>query len=207
MTTSVEPQAVGQQIGQRLKAERQRLHMTQGELAERGGVSKTSQVNYEGGSRAPDAIYLAAVAQAGVDVSFVITGQSVQSTPYDIVLVPPLGGRDDEGGQPFHRRWLIEKGLDAEHLCIVEVKGSSMEKVLSHGDHVLVNRADRQPKSGFSYALKQGDELLVRYCQVLPGGVLKVSGANPDYAAYEVDPRASSDVEIVGRVVSSTHEW
>ncbi|WP_200227844.1 XRE family transcriptional regulator [Rubrivivax gelatinosus] len=191
----------------RLKAERQRLHMTQGELAAAGGVSKTSQVNYEGGSRAPDAIYLHEVAKAGVDTAFVITGESAQTTSHDIVLIRLLGGQEDDEGHPFHRRWLTAKGLAPQELCIVEVKGSSMEKVLSHGDHVLVNRADRQPQSGFSYALRQGDELLVRYCQVLPGGVLKVSGANADYAAYEVDPRKSSDVEIIGRVVSSTHEW
>lgn len=48
--------------------------MSQAALGERGGVTKKSQLLYEGGSRMPDAAYLTAVAAAGVDVLFVLTG-------------------------------------------------------------------------------------------------------------------------------------
>ncbi|MDR3429701.1 helix-turn-helix domain-containing protein [Silvimonas sp.] len=61
-------------IGERLKNERKRLGMNQAEFAALGGVQRTAQSNYEIDGRAPDAIYLAAITQAGVDVLYVLTG-------------------------------------------------------------------------------------------------------------------------------------
>lgn len=61
-------------IGERLRTERERLRLTQPTLAASGGVTKTSQVNYENDHRVPDAAYLAAVAAEGIDVQYVITG-------------------------------------------------------------------------------------------------------------------------------------
>ncbi|WP_219136391.1 helix-turn-helix domain-containing protein [Janthinobacterium sp. UMAB-60] len=59
----------------RLKEERKRLGLNQDEFAALGGVKKGAQFNYENGSRSPDADYLAAVAAAGVDVLYLLTGQ------------------------------------------------------------------------------------------------------------------------------------
>lgn len=61
-------------IGERLKEERVRLGLNQGDFAALATVSKTTQFNYEKGERSPDAAYLAAVAAAGVDVLYVLTG-------------------------------------------------------------------------------------------------------------------------------------
>lgn len=62
-------------IGDRLKEERSRLGFSQTDLAGAGGVGKTTQINYEKGERSPDASYLAAVAEKGVDVLYVVTGE------------------------------------------------------------------------------------------------------------------------------------
>lgn len=62
-------------IGERLKAERERLDLSQEKLRDAAGVSKNTQINYEKDARSPDADYLAAVAAAGVDVLYVVTGQ------------------------------------------------------------------------------------------------------------------------------------
>lgn len=62
-------------IGERLKEERSRLGMNQTDIGALGGVGKTTQINYEKGNGVPDARYLAAVAEKGVDVLYVITGQ------------------------------------------------------------------------------------------------------------------------------------
>lgn len=61
-------------IGDRLKEERLRLGMNQTDFAAITGVTKNSQFNYEKGERSPDAAYLAAAADAGVDVLYVVTG-------------------------------------------------------------------------------------------------------------------------------------
>ena len=62
----------------RLKQERQRLRMNQTDFAAIGGVQKQAQFNYEKGMRHPDAVYLAAIAAAGVDVHYVLTGEPAQ---------------------------------------------------------------------------------------------------------------------------------
>lgn len=44
-------------------------------MAQIGGVSAASQSSYEKGKQLPGAAYLAAIAAAGVDVQYVLTGQ------------------------------------------------------------------------------------------------------------------------------------
>ena len=62
-------------IGDRLKEERQRLGLNQSDFAALAGVAKNSQLNYEKGERSPDAEYLAAIAEKGVDVLYVVAGR------------------------------------------------------------------------------------------------------------------------------------
>ncbi len=61
-------------IGDRLKAERLRLGLTQEEMAGVAKVARSAQANYEKGERSPDTQYLALACGAGVDIGFVITG-------------------------------------------------------------------------------------------------------------------------------------
>lgn len=51
------------------------MGFNQADFAAFAGVAKTSQFNYEKGDRSPDAAYLAAVAERGVDVLYVVTGE------------------------------------------------------------------------------------------------------------------------------------
>jgi transcriptional regulator with XRE-family HTH domain len=59
----------------RLREERERLGFTQEAFAVLGGVQKRAQINYEKGERHPDSAYLAAIAAAGADVLYILTGQ------------------------------------------------------------------------------------------------------------------------------------
>jgi phage repressor protein C with HTH and peptisase S24 domain len=68
-------------FGGRLKEERARLSMSQTELAAIGGVGKTTQINYEKDARSPDAAYLSALARAGVDVQYLLTGHRFGTEP------------------------------------------------------------------------------------------------------------------------------
>lgn len=60
---------------ERLREERKRLKLNQTQLAALAGTTKNSQLNYEKGNVCPNAVYLAAIAAAGVDVQYVLTGQ------------------------------------------------------------------------------------------------------------------------------------
>jgi len=61
-------------IGQRLTEERKQLNMNQTQFGELGGVKTNAQGNYENDSRTPDAEYLAAIADHGVDINYIVTG-------------------------------------------------------------------------------------------------------------------------------------
>lgn len=66
-------------FGERLADERRRQGLNQTDFAALGGVTVKTQVLYEKSERVPDANYLAAVAEHGVDVLYVLTGQHVPS--------------------------------------------------------------------------------------------------------------------------------
>jgi transcriptional regulator with XRE-family HTH domain len=62
------------QLSNRLIEERTRLKKKQEAMAEIGGVSKRTYCYYEEGSRVPDGNFLAAIAAAGADVQYILTG-------------------------------------------------------------------------------------------------------------------------------------
>ncbi|RYZ86393.1 MAG: XRE family transcriptional regulator [Proteobacteria bacterium] len=61
-------------IGMRLRDERIRLNYLQKDFAAIGGVMANAQSKYEHGQRSPSALYLAKLAEIGVDVLYVLTG-------------------------------------------------------------------------------------------------------------------------------------
>jgi len=68
-------------IGQRLKQERLKLKLSQSALGAIGGVETNAQGNYENGVRSPRADYLSRIAQAGIDVAYVVTGLRLSALP------------------------------------------------------------------------------------------------------------------------------
>ena len=63
-------------IGSRLRQERERLGLSQKNFGEIGGVEANAQGKYESGGRAPKADYLSRVAERGVDILYVLTGNA-----------------------------------------------------------------------------------------------------------------------------------
>ncbi|MEO9387121.1 helix-turn-helix domain-containing protein [Chromobacterium phragmitis] len=61
-------------IGRRLKEERERLGFTQPAFAGLAETTKKSQIDYEKDATQPKAGYLAAIAEAGADVQYIVTG-------------------------------------------------------------------------------------------------------------------------------------
>lgn len=62
-------------LGLRLMFEREKLGLTQGELAQCVGVHRVSQSNYERGVTSPDVYYLAKADEIGIDIYYVLTGK------------------------------------------------------------------------------------------------------------------------------------
>lgn len=61
-------------VGPRLRAERERLEMSQDEMGTHAGKNKNTQMRYETGVNSPTAAYLHEVSELGVDIGYVLTG-------------------------------------------------------------------------------------------------------------------------------------
>lgn len=61
----------------RLADERKRLGLNKGQMAKAGNVANSTYANYEDGSRSPDGEFFSAIAAAGADVLYILTGQRV----------------------------------------------------------------------------------------------------------------------------------
>ncbi len=68
----------------RLREAREALGKTQDEMAEFSGLSKRSYCAYEAGETQPSAKLLAALAAAGVDIAYILTG--ARSAPIESTL-------------------------------------------------------------------------------------------------------------------------
>lgn len=64
-----------QTIGSRLKAERERIGMSQSDICSLTGVSRKSLFNYENDERSPDAEFLSTLGKSGFDIGFIICGK------------------------------------------------------------------------------------------------------------------------------------
>jgi transcriptional regulator with XRE-family HTH domain len=61
-------------IGNRLKAERERLELSQTGLAELVDASKRTVIEWEKGNTSPNAVQLSSLAEQGFDIQFIVTG-------------------------------------------------------------------------------------------------------------------------------------
>jgi transcriptional regulator with XRE-family HTH domain len=71
-------------IGERLKSERDRLGLTQPVFGEVAGAKKRTVIDWEKDVSSPTAVQLSALAAAGVDVQFVLTGIRSLNLPNDV---------------------------------------------------------------------------------------------------------------------------
>jgi len=66
-------------FGERLKEERKRLKLSQTQLGEIGGVAKLAQLQYESEATSPTIRYMTAIAEAGVDVNYLLFGMRFEA--------------------------------------------------------------------------------------------------------------------------------
>ncbi|QZA76384.1 helix-turn-helix domain-containing protein [Deefgea tanakiae] len=94
----------GDGFGERLRAERLGIRLSQQEFADLGGVSRPAQANYEAEKREPSLSYLSAISQR-VDVLYVINGQraSKQKCEVDEKLIEMILETIDDWAQQENR--------------------------------------------------------------------------------------------------------
>lgn len=112
------------------------------------------------------------------------------------------GTGEGESEMALLPRYLVEDQLRAKpaDLLLIEVRGDSMMPDFFHGDQILVDRRDTNPRQPGPFALFDGDGIVVKLVERVPTrrGYYRVFSANTRYTAYEVD---EEEARIIGRPV------
>lgn len=151
-------------------------------------------------------------------VRVAVAGKDYFVNPNDYRFVPVLNVRLSGGPglanlfenvaafNAYRKSWLADWGLIDAILSEAGVTGRSMEPELRDGDTVLVNHS-AEFVGGDIYALRQGEDLLVKYLQKLPGDRIQVISENTAaFPSYVIEPAdfESGECEIIGRVELQT---
>ncbi len=141
-------------------------------------------------------------------------------TPDEFVTIPSLGilagasrGKiavyEPKAPLAFRRDWFMKRRLNPSHCATIEISGPSMEPLLSDCDTALLNRADKEIRSGKTYVFRLDDEIMVKHLHWLPGGALNVISANESFAPFTIQPHEMNPetFEVLGRVRGSSHDW
>lgn len=119
-----------------------------------------------------------------------------------------VSSEQETGFYAFNSSWLQRRHLSPDSLAVISVRGDSMEPKLSDGDLILVDKSQSEIADGISYVLRLGNDLLVKYVQRLRPDLISVVSENRRYPPREIRlDEFDGDVEIIGRVVASMHEW
>ncbi|GIX37999.1 MAG: transcriptional regulator [Silanimonas sp.] len=128
--------------GRRLKEERERLGLTQIDLAALCGVGRLAQGNYESGARHPDAVYLSRAATAGVDVLYVLTGRR-----------EPSQAPDEQALIAGYRAASPELRAAALRLLGAQAVGAGAGRTISGGEQGQVVMGDQHVQGPMSFSV------------------------------------------------------
>lgn len=131
----------------------------------------------------------------------------------DLLRVPFYDFRPGMGGggvviterptshMPLHPAMVRRIRLDGADLMAVEVEGDSMNPTLASGDHIIINRMDKNPARGGIFAIFDSDTLVVKRIEKIPATdpvMLRLISDNQHHGSYDV---IADDTNIIGRVV------
>lgn len=92
-----------------------------------------------------------------------------------------------------------ELKLANARLAIIEVRGDSMEPTLRPGDRIMLNLSDTQISQPGIFVLLDGDGLVVKRVEKIPGkNFIVLISDNPLHTRYEVP---IDQIQVVGRVI------
>ncbi len=218
-------------VGARLRAERSVMGLNQSDFAALSGQSKKTQMRYESDERAPDSNYLIAIAQAGADISYILTGErrperpvaqlSVDGEDYAHIplhsgLLAAGAGAENPGDGvidhiAFRQDWLQMIGVTASSAALARVTGDSMQPTLWPGDLLLIDTARTEPlqlrrekrdrRRSAIYAVIDQGEARVKRIDHPEPDTMILISDNPDFAPEFRKGSDLSSLSIVGKVV------
>lgn len=126
----------------------------------------------------------------------------------DIDVLPSYagagGGGTGEGDRIIAKlpRRLIEEELRGQpgDFELIDIRGDSAEPDFYHGDQILIDRRDRNPRQPGPFAIWDEDGYVLKLVERIPGrrGWYRIFSANPRYSSYEIE---ETEATIRGRPV------
>lgn len=126
----------------------------------------------------------------------------------DVAVIPSYagagGGGTGEGDRLLAKlpRRLIEEELRgrAADFELIDVRGDSMAPDFHHGDQILIDKRDRNPRQPGPFVLWDDDGYVVKLVERIPQkrGWYRVFSANQRYSPYEIE---ENETTILGRPV------
>ena len=93
---------------------------------------------------------------------------------------------------------LLEGRKNLKTLCVVRVRGNSMEPTFRHGDFVIVDYSKDYIDIDGIYVITIDNEVMIKRVAVIGNNKLRIISDNPQYGAFEVD---KNEVIVNGKVV------
>lgn len=213
-----------QTVGQRLRAARLLLGISQSQVAARAGVSQVSIQHLESG-RNENSRHLIHLAEAvGVRPEWLLTGKNpmTANTPqpsvadddayaivqYETVKLSKSSSTPDSPeasrGIAFKRSWLESQGLIVGNLAAAICEEMSNSPTIDLGDAFVFDRSQKVPQPGKLYAILSGANYIVRRFRSGLKDDWLVGSDNPDKGRYPdivVSNESVTSMDIRGRVV------
>lgn len=108
----------------------------------------------------------------------------------------------------FRKDWLERKELDEKNLCIVYVKGHSMEPTINDQEVILVDSSEyythrENVDDGFIYAISVDGEAMVKRLFKKPGGglIVRSDSPAPQYRDMVLEGADLDYLRIIGRAI------
>lgn len=183
-------------------------------LAKRAGISHSGLSRYLAGGEPSRKVLVALADATNTSIAWLASGtgpmhtagSEQDSTLRVLPFISMEAGSEvitsatqtDFTAQAFCFKWLNKNGLDFSQLCVLEVRGESMEPTLRAGSIVLLDISQKTIEDDHIYLIRDSGISLIRRLQLEIGGHVRVLADNPKHREFQVH---IDDLDIVGRLV------
>lgn len=133
---------------------------------------------------------------------------NIYPTKLSIKKTSEIFSEETVGQSPIRATKMQEKGWEKELLCCFTIADNSMHPILSENSIVLINTATQEIINGRIYAIRIGNEVLIKRLHALPNeNKVLVRSDNQLFPDLTIDQsKKSVDFKIIGMAVLKMEE-
>ncbi len=204
---------------------------TIGEACKQAGISYPTITRWKEGTSDPKISNIIALAKAGnVSLDWLIFGignnkqdlttkeinkndEYVYIPFYDIQASAGIGLFTEGATAPtkhlaFRKRWITEKGLQANKLIALHTQGDSMEPTIKDGAIIIINTNETKVTDGKLHVIRIEDELYIKRVQRIPQGIRLISDNKKMYDPLDVkwEDYTPEQLQICGQLIHTSYD-